>query len=57
GFVMVADGSKDCAVRIERVLTNDPATAVMRHADAGYPQALNFARRRKIKTPIVKSGR
>jgi urocanate hydratase len=53
GFVMVAEGSEDCAVRIERVLTNDPATAIMRHADAGYEEALKFAKKHKIKTPLL----
>ncbi len=53
GFVMVADGTADCAARIERVLTNDPGTAVMRHADAGYPEALEFADRHGLKTPLL----
>ena len=54
GFVMVADGTKECAERIERVLTNDPGTAVMRHADAGYEEAVAFAKRHQIKLPMVK---
>jgi len=53
GFVMVADGTKECAKRIERVLTNDPGTAVMRHADAGYEEAVQFAKRHNIKTPLL----
>ena len=38
GMVIVADGSPEAARRLERVLWNDPATGVMRHADAGYPE-------------------
>lgn len=53
GFVIVADGTDECALRIERVLTNDPATAVMRHADAGYEKAIRFAEEKKIKTPLI----
>lgn len=53
GFVMVADGSKESAQRIERVLTNDPATAVMRHADAGYKKAIDFAKAHNIKIPML----
>jgi len=53
GFVMVADGTSEGAERIERVLTNDPATAVMRHADAGYKEAVEFAKAKGIKTPLV----
>ncbi|HEU0090760.1 MAG TPA: hypothetical protein VFS78_01510, partial [Vicinamibacteria bacterium] len=37
----------------ERVLTNDPATGVMRHADAGYPRAIEVARERGVRTPLV----
>ncbi|MDE3137569.1 MAG: urocanate hydratase, partial [Acidobacteriota bacterium] len=44
GQVIVADGTKEMAVRIERVLTNDPGIGVARHADAGYPEAIEFAR-------------
>jgi urocanate hydratase len=43
GMVVVADGSDDAAERLERVLTTDPGTGVMRHADAGYPEALDAA--------------
>ncbi len=45
GMVVVADGTREAAARLERVLTTDPGTGVMRHADAGYPEALDFARR------------
>ena len=44
GVVIVCDGSREAARRIERVLWNDPASGVMRHADAGYPEALACAR-------------
>ena len=53
GQVTVADGSTEMAARIERVLTNDPGIGVARHADAGYEKALEFARERKMQTPIV----
>src|SRR5580658_7987495 len=44
GMVVVADGTDEAALRLERVLTTDPGMGVLRHADAGYPQALGFAR-------------
>jgi urocanate hydratase len=44
GMVVVADGSAEMAERLERVLTTDPATGVLRHADAGYDDALDAAR-------------
>lgn len=53
GMVMVADGSADSANRIERVLTNDPGTGVMRHVDAGYEDAINFAKTHKLKIPMI----
>jgi urocanate hydratase len=53
GQVLVADGTKEMAVRIERVLTNDPVIGVARHADAGYPEAIEFARKAGIKIPKV----
>jgi urocanate hydratase len=53
GQVMVADGSKDMAARIERVLTNDPGIGVARHVDAGYEEARKFALRNKIKVPMM----
>ncbi|HVL89701.1 MAG TPA: urocanate hydratase, partial [Actinomycetota bacterium] len=52
GVVVVADGSADGALRLERVLTNDPGTGVMRHADAGYPEALDVARERGVHIPM-----
>src|ERR1700730_11172558 len=51
GQVIVADGTPEMAARIERVLTNDPGIGVARHADAGYPEAINFARKSAIKIP------
>src|SRR5213080_3288185 len=44
GMVVVADGTADAAARLQRVLTTDPGTGVMRHADAGYPRAMEVAR-------------
>jgi urocanate hydratase len=54
GVVMVADGTDDTARRIERVLTNDPGTGIMRHADAGYEEAIQFARKHHVKIPMLK---
>jgi urocanate hydratase len=51
GMVVVADGTDDAAGRLERVLTTDPGTGVVRHADAGYPGALDVARERGIRLP------
>ncbi len=53
GMVVVADGTDAAARRLERVLTADPGTAVMRHADAGYPEAINAARQRGVDLPSV----
>ena len=52
GMVVVADGSEAAARRLERVLTGDPGTAVMRHADAGYPEAIAAARQRGVDLPM-----
>ena len=52
GQVTVADGTKDMASRIERVLTNDPGIGIARHADAGYPEAIEFARKSGVKIPM-----
>jgi urocanate hydratase len=54
GQVVVADGTKEMAVRIERVLTNDPGIGVARHADAGYTEAQEFARNHGIRIPMQK---
>jgi urocanate hydratase len=53
GMVVVADGTPDAARRLERVLTTDPGTGIMRHADAGYPEAIEAARRHGLKLPGV----
>ncbi|RDD61324.1 urocanate hydratase [Ferruginivarius sediminum] len=53
GMVIVCDGSDAAAKRIERVLTNDPATGVMRHADAGYDEAKACAREFGLKLPML----
>ena len=52
GVVVVADGSPDSRRRLERVLTNDPATGVIRHADAGYEIALDTARDVGVRMPL-----
>jgi urocanate hydratase len=52
GQVTVADGTKEMASRIERVLTNDPGIGVARHADAGYPEAIEFAKKSSVKIPM-----
>jgi urocanate hydratase len=51
-MVVVADGSEEAARKLERVLTNDPGTGVMRHADAGYERALDVARERGVRIPM-----
>ncbi len=53
GQVLVADGSPEMRRRIERVLTNDPALGVARHADAGYELAVETARREGLKLPMI----
>ena len=53
GMVIVADGTEEAARRLERVLTNDPATGVMRHADAGYPEAIQCAREQGLNLPFL----
>jgi urocanate hydratase len=52
-MVVVCDGTEAAARRIERVLWNDPATGVMRHADAGYDIALDCARERGLDLPGI----
>jgi urocanate hydratase len=52
GMVVVADGTPAAAARLERVLTCDPGTGVMRHVDAGYPRAIEVARERGVKIPL-----
>ena len=53
GVVIVCDGSEAADRRIERVLWNDPATGVMRHADAGYPAAIDCAREQNLPLPML----
>jgi urocanate hydratase len=57
GQVTVADGTKEMAARIERVLTNDPGIGVARHVDAGYPEAIDFARKSGVKIPMMEKGK
>src|SRR3712207_758142 len=52
GMVVVADGTDAAAARLERVLTADPGTGVMRHADAGYERALEVADERGVRIPM-----
>lgn len=52
GMVVVAEGSEDAHGRLHRVLTTDPGTGVMRHADAGYRRAIEVAKERRIKLPM-----
>jgi len=52
GMVVVADGTQLSAQKLERVLTNDPGTGVMRHADAGYEHARDVARERGVRIPM-----
>ena len=53
GQVIVADGTPEAAVRLQRVLTVDPGMGVVRHADAGYPEAIQFAREHGIQMPML----
>jgi urocanate hydratase len=52
GMVVIADGTDEMADRLERVLTTDPATGVLRHLDAGYPEAAEAAAQHGLKAPI-----
>ena len=56
GMVIVADGTEDAANRLKRVLWNDPATGVMRHADAGYDIAIDCAHEKGLDLPMVKKA-
>jgi urocanate hydratase len=53
GMVIVADGTPEAAKRLERVLWNDPATGVMRHADAGYEEAIACAEEHHLNLPSL----
>jgi len=52
-MVIVADGSSDADEKLERVLTCDPGIGVARHADAGYPEAIEFAKKKDVKVPML----
>jgi urocanate hydratase len=54
GQVIVADGTPEAAKRIERVLTTDPGMGVVRHVDAGYDEAIEFAREKGVKIPMIR---
>jgi urocanate hydratase len=51
--VIVADGTPEAAARLERVLTTDPGLGIVRHADAGYQQAIDAAKRHGIQMPML----
>ncbi len=51
GMVIVADGAAETELRLQRVLTTDPGTGIMRHADAGYPEAITAAKEKGVKLP------
>ncbi len=55
GMVCVADGTDLAAQKLERVLTSDPGTGVMRHADAGYERAIAVAAERGVRIPMQDS--
>ena len=57
GMVVVADGSQAADLRLERVLTTDPGTGVMRHVDAGYERAIEVARERHLRVPMRETER
>jgi urocanate hydratase len=57
GMVVVADGTDSARRRLERVLTSDPGMGVLRHADAGYSRAIDFAKARDIKIPMEPQAR
>ena len=57
GMVIVADGTHEADEKLQRVLTNDPGTGVMRHADAGYPDAIATAHRHGLRLPMIASAR
>jgi urocanate hydratase len=54
GQVIVADGTPAAAARLERVLTVDPGMGVVRHVDAGYERAIEVAKERGVKVPMMK---
>jgi urocanate hydratase len=56
GQVIVADGTPEMRERLERVLTNDPGMGVIRHVDAGYPEAVETARREGVRIPMLEQS-
>ncbi|MEM2366767.1 MAG: urocanate hydratase, partial [Candidatus Bathyarchaeia archaeon] len=54
GMCLVADGTKEAEKRVVTVLTTDPGTAIVRHADAGYEKAKKIAREKGIKMPMLR---
>ncbi len=54
GMVIVADGTKEAEIRLERVLTYDPGMGIIRHADAGYERAIKNAKEKGVKIPMMK---
>jgi urocanate hydratase len=56
GIAVVADGTDEAAAKLERVLTNDPGLGILRHADAGYPEAVEAARRHDLLLPMPPSS-
>ena len=54
GQVIVADGTPEMDIRLERVLTNDPGLGIFRHADAGYDEAIQFAKEHNIDIPMIR---
>jgi urocanate hydratase len=56
-MVIVCDGTDEAAERIARVLTNDPGTGVMRHADAGYAAAIECAQEQGLNLPMLAGKR
>ncbi len=56
GVVIVADGTQEAEKKLQRVLTNDPATGVMRHADAGYEIAIEKAKKEGLHLPMIKEN-
>jgi urocanate hydratase len=56
-MVVVADGTDNAARRLERVLTSDPGMGVLRHADAGYSRAIEFAAEHDVSIPVKPQAR
>jgi urocanate hydratase len=56
-MVIVADGTREADERLERVLTCDPGIGIARHADAGYPEAIQTAVERGVRIPMLEAER